>query len=127
MNIADIAAIVNAGGGGGTTDPWAMYDLVAYFDFCQGSVSVTKGDFSKARQKLLEGVEGGFCRGCYYSWDDSDHITVTNDSISMKYIEPDQDQWGERIIVNFFVYDYETLESFALAASWYPDNTISTE
>lgn len=127
MNIADIAAIVNGaggGGGGGTADPWAMYDLVAYFDFGQGSVSVTKGDFSKTRQKLLE---GDFCRGCYYSWDDSEHITFTYDSISMKYIEPDQDQWGERIIVNFFFFDYDLKESSALAASWYPDNTISTD
>ena len=27
MNIADIAAIVNGAGGGGTTDPYAGYDL----------------------------------------------------------------------------------------------------
>lgn len=128
MTVAEAAAIVaamnNTGGGGGAAGPLAMFDLVAFDDWAQGSLSVVKGDFSKTRQKLLE---GGLCQGCYYSWDDEDYSTFTYYSISMKYIEPDQDAWGERIIVKFFVFDEDESASYTLAAAWYPDNTISTE
>ena len=83
MNIADIAAIVNAGGGGGGTGGGADCDIIISYEAdnptSPSDLTLVKWDYESIYKKLREGklITGYAYRSFLYNYD----VTDGNDNI----------------------------------------------
>lgn len=114
MNIADIAAIVNAGGGGAG----GGYDFIIKDDVTTstGVLSLDKGDFEAVKAKILnhEMVTG-------YAWAFSSNDTIIRNLWYFRYAQYISN--GDKIVTHWFLFSAGTAP-LDVAVEWRSNGEI---
>ena len=117
MNIADIAAIVNAGGGGGAGGGAGGYDFIIARDGQNSSLppQLKYGDYNKIKNKI---EDSAFVDGAFYWYFEGEAIqrNAILGSVELIY----DSVLGEYLRVTF-----QALPEYGgIPILWYPDGTL---